>query len=140
MFKRTGYELYCEELFVVKCKSKFCCESAIYFNLGANIIKENCHFKFYFNKTDSKPSILDGSHENVIANWLNCKHMVCLVNNNVPVKIPSYPYVLLNRSIQCNYDTEAEKNFLLESHAACHKFFIKFGNVLYCKYGFYYLF
>ena len=32
--KRTGYEFYCEELFVVKHKSKYCCESAIYFNLN----------------------------------------------------------------------------------------------------------
>ena len=31
----------------------------------------------------------------------------------------SHPYVLLNRSILCNCDIEAESNFLLESLAAC---------------------
>ena len=31
MWKRIGYEFYCEELFVVKHKSKYSCESAIYF-------------------------------------------------------------------------------------------------------------
>ena len=31
--KRIGYEFYCEELFMVKHKSKCSCESAIYFNL-----------------------------------------------------------------------------------------------------------
>ena len=31
--KRIGYELYCEELFMVKHKSKYSCESAIYFDL-----------------------------------------------------------------------------------------------------------
>ena len=31
--KRIGYECYCEELFVVKHKSSYSCESAIYFNL-----------------------------------------------------------------------------------------------------------
>ena len=46
--------------------------------------------------------------------------MVCMVNNDVPVNIPSYPNVLLNRSILCNCDIEAENNFLLESLAVCH--------------------
>ena len=37
--KRIGYEFYCEELFVVKHKTSYSCESAIYFNLDMNIIK-----------------------------------------------------------------------------------------------------
>ena len=36
--KNIGYEFYCEELFVVKHKSKYSCESVIYFNLGSEII------------------------------------------------------------------------------------------------------
>ena len=40
-------------------------------------------------------------------------------NNNILISIPSHPYVLLNRSILCNCDVEAERNFLLESLAAC---------------------
>ena len=39
------------------------CESTIYFNLGADIIKENCKFGFYFNKTDITPTVLDGGNE-----------------------------------------------------------------------------
>ena len=35
------------------------------------------------------------------------------------LKIPSYPYVLVNRSILCNCGIEAENNFLLETLAAC---------------------
>ena len=42
--KRIGYEFYCEELFVVKHKTSYSCESAIYFNLDTNIIKENYNF------------------------------------------------------------------------------------------------
>ena len=37
--KRIGHEFYCEELFVVKHKSSYSCESAIYFNLTTDIIK-----------------------------------------------------------------------------------------------------
>ena len=46
--KRIGYEFYCKELFMVKHKSSYSCESAIYFNLTMDIIKNNCNFDFYF--------------------------------------------------------------------------------------------
>ena len=44
--KRIVYEFDCEELIVVKSKSKFSCTSAIYFKLGADIIKEKSDFDF----------------------------------------------------------------------------------------------
>ena len=75
--KRIGPEFYCEELFVVKHKSKYSCERATYFDLGQDMIKENCKFP-------------------------DDKHIICNVNNDIPVKIPSNPYVLVNRSILCN--------------------------------------
>ena len=66
--KRIGYEFYCEELFMVKHKSKYSCKSVIYFNLSPNIIKENCKFAFYYNKIDITPTVLDGSNEIILAN------------------------------------------------------------------------
>ena len=66
--KRIGHEFYCEELFVFKHKSSYSCESAIYFNLTTDIIKNNCNFDLYFNKTDVTPTILDGGDEIVLAN------------------------------------------------------------------------
>ena len=32
----------------------------IYFNLDAENINENCKFKFYYNRTDITPTVLDG--------------------------------------------------------------------------------
>ena len=66
--KRIGHEFYCEELFIVKHKSSYSCESAIYFNLTTDIIKINCNFDFYFTKTDVIPTVLDGGDEIVFAN------------------------------------------------------------------------
>ena len=66
MCKKIGYEFSCEELFVVKHKSKYSCESVIYFNLGSKIIKENCNFVHYFNKTDVKPAVFDGGNEIIL--------------------------------------------------------------------------
>ena len=118
--KRIGYEYYCEELFVVKSKTKYSCASALYFHLDKQTIKENCIFNYYYNKTDVKPSILDGGYEIVLANWPSFKRIVCSTHNNIPIEIPSHPYVLLNRTILCNCIIEAESNFLLESIAACN--------------------
>ena len=56
----------------------------------------------------------------ILANWPNVKHMICRINNDIPVRIPSYPYVLVDRIVLCNCGMEVENNFLLESLAACH--------------------
>ena len=117
--KKIGYEYYCEELFVVKSKAKYSCASALYFQFDRQTIKENCIFDYYYNKTDVKPSILDGGFEIVLANWPSFKRIVCSTHNNIPIEIPSHPYVLLNRMVLCNCIIEAESNFLLESIAAC---------------------
>ena len=119
MCKRIGYEYYCEELFVVKSKSKYSCASTLYFQLDKQTMKDNCIFDYYYNKTDVKPSILDGRYEIVLANWPSFKRIVCSTHNNIPIEIPSHSYVLLNRTIFCNCIIEAENNFLLESIAAC---------------------
>ena len=106
---------------VVKHKSSYSCESAIYFNLTTDIIRNNCNFNFYYNKTDITPAVLDGGDEIILANWPNDKHIICNINNDIPVKIPSHPYVLVNRSILCNCGIEADSHHLLESLAACDK-------------------
>ena len=56
-----------------------------------------------------------------MANWPNDKHIICNVNNDIPVKIPSHPYVLVNRSILCKCSIEADSHHLLESLAACDR-------------------
>ena len=65
--KKIGYEYYCEELFIVKSKIRYSCTSAIYFNLGSEIIKEICEFEFHYNKTDVKPTVLDGGYQIILA-------------------------------------------------------------------------
>ena len=91
----------------------------MYFHLDRQTIKDNCVFDYFSDKRDVKPSILDGGYEIVLANWPSFKRIVCSTHNNIPIEIPSHPYVLLNRMVLCNCIIEAESNFLLESIAAC---------------------
>ena len=66
------------------------------------------------------PAVLDGRNEIILANWLADKHIICSINNDIPMEIPSHPYVLVNRSVLCNCGIEVENNHLHESLAACH--------------------
>ena len=104
---------------MVRHKSKYSFESTIYFNLNTEIIKENCKFKFYHNKTDIIPTVLDEGNELILANWPNDKHIICNINNDILIKMPNHPYVLVNRSVLCNCGIELENHFLLKSLAAC---------------------
>ena len=63
--------------------------------------------------------MLDGGDEIVLTNWPNDKHIICNINNDIPVKIPSPPYVLVNRSVLCNCSIEADNHYLLETIIAC---------------------
>ena len=65
------------------------------------------------------PTVSDGGDEIVLANWPNYKHIICKTNNDIPVKIPSHPYVLVNRGILCNCGIEVDNHYLLELIAAC---------------------
>ena len=58
-------------------------------------------------------------HEIGLANWPNNKHVIYSDNNNIPIKIPSQSYVLINRTVLCDCGIEGEDNFLLELITAC---------------------
>ena len=88
--------------------------------MDTEIIKQNCDFLFYFNKSDITPTVLDGGNEIILANWPDDKCIMCTINNDFPIAIPSHPHVLVNRRVLCNCRIEAENNFLLESLAAYH--------------------
>ena len=45
--KKIGYEYYCQELFMVKSKSKYSCASALYFQLDKQTRKDNFIFDYY---------------------------------------------------------------------------------------------
>ena len=100
-YKKISYEYFCEELLVVKSKHQFSCASTVFFNSNHGI-KQNCDFYYYHNKTDITPYVLDGGKQTILANWPNYKRIICTYNNNIPVNIPSHPYMLLDRNVLCN--------------------------------------
>ena len=41
------------------------------------------------------PAVLDGGNKIILANWPADKHIICSINNYIPIEIPSHPHVLL---------------------------------------------
>ena len=76
MCKRMRYEYYCKELFVIKSKMRYSCASTIYFNLESDMVRANCEFQYYYNKTDIKPTVLDGGFQIILANWPNYRKIM----------------------------------------------------------------
>ena len=118
MWKQIRYMYYCEELFLVKPKGKHSCESAIFYKLHKDTIRRNCHFRYFYNTTVI-PGILDGGTQIVLANMVNNKKLVCSDSFYLARPIPSYSYVVINRTILCNCRLEVELTYLLKSVGSC---------------------
>ena len=138
--KKIGYEFYCKALYVVNHKTKYSCRSAIYFDLNAEIVTKNCQFQYHFNAMEVKPVVPDGGHKMVLANWPDNKHVICNDNNNIPIKVASHPYVLINKAVLCNWQIEAEDNFLLEINSYVSRQTFRFDYVFNSLYRIYALF
>ena len=112
------HSYYCEELFLVKHKSKHSCESAIYYNISKEVINDYCTFKYFYNTTVI-PSILDGGPQILLANLLTPKRLVCTYASDMARPVPSHDYVLVSRSMLCNCHMESGLTYLLKSIAFC---------------------
>ena len=118
MCKQIWRSYYCEELFLVKHKSKHSCDSAIYYNLSREVITEYCAFKYFYN-TMVMPSVLDGGSQILLANILTPKRLKCTYASDIAHPVPSHDYVLVNRSMLCNCHMESGLTYLLKSIAFC---------------------
>ena len=76
MCKQIRHTYYCEELFLIKHKTKHSCESAIFYNLTADVVYSVCQFDYFYNTTVT-PSILDGGSNILLANMLSPKRLIC---------------------------------------------------------------
>ena len=39
------------------------------------------------------PTVLDRGNEIILANWANDKHIICSINNDIPIEILSHLYI-----------------------------------------------
>ena len=118
MCKTIHFKYYCEEVFLVKHKSKYSCASALFFNLDMKTIMANCQIKALYNAT-VHPSILDGGSQLVLGNLEEDKRLICRDNDDLAIPLPPQTYVLVNRSLLCYCDIDAGFSYVMQTLGSC---------------------
>ena len=117
MCKRVRHTYFCEELFLVKHKTKHSYESALFCDLPRETLLQNCQVNYYYNTT-VQPSVLDGGTHIVLANMLNEKRLICSYAQGLARPLPSSPYALVSRDILCHCHVQIGLTYVLKSIAA----------------------
>ena len=121
MCKSIRYIYYCEELFVIKHKSRHSCVSAIFYNLGPATVTKNCRFSYYYNIT-VPPVILDGGRDVLLANFHGPRSLKCSsVNGGLAKPAPEITYAVVNREFLCDCQLDLEHASVLRQLSSCSK-------------------
>ena len=119
MCKRVRHTYFCEELFLVKHKTKHSCESALFYDLPRETLLQNCQVNYYYNTT-VQPSVLDGGTHIVLAYMLTEKRLICSYAQGLARPLPASPYALVSRDILCHCHVQTGLTYVLKSIAACN--------------------
>ena len=121
MCKSIRHIYYCEELFVIKHKSRHSCVSAIFYNLGPATVTKNCRFDYYYNIT-VPPVILDGGRDVLLANFHGPRSLKCSsVNGGLAKPAPENTYAVVNREFLCDCQLDLEHASVLRQLSLCSK-------------------
>ena len=121
MCKSIRHIYYCEELFLIKHKSRHSCVSAIFYNLGPATITKNCKFDYYYNTT-VPPVILDGGRDVLLANFHGLRSLKCSsVNGGLAKPAPENTYAVVNREFLCDCQLDLEHASVLGQLSSCSK-------------------
>ena len=121
MCKHIRHIYYCEELFVIKHKSRHSCVSTIFYNLGPATITKNCKFDYYYNTT-VPPVILDGGRDVLLVNFHGPRSLKCSsVNGGLAKPAPESTYAMVNREFLCDCQLDLEHASVLRQLSSCSK-------------------
>ena len=119
MCKSIRCMYYCEELFVVKHKSKHSCASAIYYDLGQNAVTRNCHFDYIYNMT--VPLVIqDGGWNVLLTKFHGPRSFKCNSENGGLSKLaPEHTYAMVDRDFLCDCQSDLEHASVLGQLSPC---------------------
>ena len=119
MCKSIRHIYYCEELLVIKHKSRHSCVSTIFYNLGPKTITQNCKFDYYYNTT-VPPIILDGGRDVLLANFHGPRSLKCSsINGGLSKPAPEIIYAVVNREFLCDCQLDLEHASVLRQLSSC---------------------
>ena len=120
MCKSIRHTYYCEELFVVKHKSRHSCASAIFYDLGPEEVVQKCQFDYTYNTT-MPPTVLDGGRSLLLANFHGPRSLKCnSKNGGLPKPAPEHVYAVVDRSFLCDCQLDLEHHAtILQQLSSC---------------------
>ena len=108
MCKSIRYTYYCEELFVVKHKSRHSYASAIFYDLGPEEVVHKCQFDYIYNTT-MPPTVLDSGRSLLLANFHGPHSLKCnSKNGSLPKPASEHVYAVVDRSFLCDCQLDLE--------------------------------
>ena len=121
MCKSIRHIYYCEELFVIKHKSRHSCVSTIFYNLGPATITKNCKFDYYYNTTVPQV-ILDEGRDVLLANFHEPRSLKCSsVNGGLAKPAQEHTYAVVNREFLCVCQLDLKHASVLRQLGSCSK-------------------
>ena len=119
MCKMINYLYLCEELFIIKHRSKHSCATSLFYQYSSEQVAQACNFHYYFNTTPT-PTVLDGGNQIVLANMISQKKLTCNKFQELATPFASQRYLMINRSVLCGCQIEADYAYLYELPAHCN--------------------
>ena len=84
------------------------CASAIFYDLGPNMVTESCTFKYMFD-TKVPPTILDAGKNLLLTNFHGPRSMKCDTEDGGLAKpAPEHTYAVVSREILCDCQLDLE--------------------------------
>ena len=97
---------FCEKLLLIKHKSQHTCESAIYHDQPAEVVKAKCDIQYHIH-LDPKPQMFDAGSTLLLSNLPRPWIARCDQDNQIPNNLKAGPYVIVQKHELCQCSIEA---------------------------------
>ena len=97
---------FCEKLLLIKHKSQHTCESAIYHDQPAEVVKDKCDIQYHI-RLDPKPQMFDAGSTLLLSNLPRPWIARCDQDNQIPNNLKAGPYVIVQKHELCQCSIEA---------------------------------
>ncbi len=114
-------EHYCESTFVMHDSNHHTCESAIYYNMATDIIKDLCQFQFSIEK-QPQPAILDTGTSMLVANIPTPWKYDCTHDRRPPQSGTKDSYFMVAKSSLCLCSIIADPYVISQSITNCDSY------------------
>jgi hypothetical protein len=112
----TGY--FCEGLMLMKQRDTHTCESAIFWDMPPELIRQKCKFQYYKHLVP-EPTILDAGNEVLLAGLPLPWKFLCNHDQEIPKPLTGAKYAIIAKKDLCLCSISAGDYFLQENIITC---------------------